>query len=757
MKSAGGVATDRLLPTSQTQHYHQHFTSSTITKPTKIINESEFPSLGAKANLMRADPSLTSSEFQIQNEDFPALPGVTAGQNSGSQLSNMISSDHPDAFSNTNDDSEGFGVSRNSSDTSKGIITHPDGEVTNIPPSMLADQFGMAGLVTYLRTVDNPSIVSLALGYDLTTLGLNLNLSERHLYTTFGGPWADSPIKPHELDVKVPDEYMTNIHIREKLPPIKMNKLAEDVLFYLFYNFPNELYQLAAAHELYQREWRFHKAEGVWLTRSQYGGIKEQTGTYEKGHYNVFDHLQWRKIPKELKLEYKELEERPKLPTNVPNAPTSGVSTSLLSMNLFPNGGSGASTPPPLAAGINGKTKEIYDIRGFPDFVLIRSKDVLTAFNAERRNEISGKSTIANQTTVHVFNYFKELNFETHFVQAISSIEFVARKCEMIPIEWVARRVATGSFLKRNPGVAEGFRFSQPKIETFFKDDAQNDPLWSDEQILSAIMIVGGVRIRRDQIQLMKRQTCLVFRLLEKAWQQHNCALIDMKIEFGVTNDGRIILADVIDNDSWRVWPNNDRRLQLDKQVYRDMANVTNEGLQQIIQNYTKVMKLTEQFIDDKATCRVVIIMGSSADRDFAQIIAKEAENLGANVITIVSSAHKTTEETLEIVRDYEDTPMPTVIIAVAGRSNGLGPVIAGNTTLPVINCPPIDNYNDVWSSLRMPSGIGCTTVLDPKEAALAAAKILMRSNHLIFGKILTAQFHHQLNVYEANMEIQKK
>lgn len=50
--------------------------------------------------------------------------------------------------------------------------------MTNIPASMLDDQFGMAGLVTYLRTVDNPSIVSLALGYDLTTLGLNLNLSE---------------------------------------------------------------------------------------------------------------------------------------------------------------------------------------------------------------------------------------------------------------------------------------------------------------------------------------------------------------------------------------------------------------------------------------------------------------------------------------------------------------------------------------------------------------------------------------------------
>ncbi|EPB74798.1 NOT2 / NOT3 / NOT5 family protein [Ancylostoma ceylanicum] len=214
--------------------------------------------------------------------------------------------------------SDPFGV-RPAGEPARGIITHPDGEVSNIPPTMLADQFGMAGLVTYLRTVDNPSIVSLALGYDLTTLGLNLNLSERHLYTSFGGPWADNPIRPHELDVKVscspvPDDYLTNAQIREKLPPVKLNKLSEDVLFYLFYNCPGEVYQLAAACELYQRDWRFHKSDGNWLTRSQYGGVKEQTGSYEKGQYNVFDPLQWRKIPKELKLEYKELEERPKLP-----------------------------------------------------------------------------------------------------------------------------------------------------------------------------------------------------------------------------------------------------------------------------------------------------------------------------------------------------------------------------------------------------------------------------------------------------------
>lgn len=51
---------------------------------------------------------------------------------------------------------------------------------------------------------------------------------------------------------------------------------------------------------------------------------------------------------------------------------------------------------------------------------------------------------------------------------------------------------------------------------------------------------------------------------------------------------------------------------------------------------------------------------------------------------------------------------IPTVFVAVAGRSNGLGPVMSGNTAYPVINCPPLTpdwGAQDVWSSLRMPSG----------------------------------------------------
>ncbi|CAB1346429.1 unnamed protein product, partial [Coregonus sp. 'balchen'] len=94
-----------------------------------------------------------SQDFSIHNEDFPALPGPN----------------YKDTTSNNDDSKTGV----------EGCWGNQHGRVTNIPGGMVTDQFGMIGLLTFIRAAEtDPGMVHLALGSDLTTLGLNLNSPE---------------------------------------------------------------------------------------------------------------------------------------------------------------------------------------------------------------------------------------------------------------------------------------------------------------------------------------------------------------------------------------------------------------------------------------------------------------------------------------------------------------------------------------------------------------------------------------------------
>jgi 5-(carboxyamino)imidazole ribonucleotide mutase/phosphoribosylaminoimidazole-succinocarboxamide synthase len=124
----------------------------------------------------------------------------------------------------------------------------------------------------------------------------------------------------------------------------------------------------------------------------------------------------------------------------------------------------------------------------------------------------------------------------------------------------------------------------------------------------------------------------------------------------------------------------------------------------------------------------VVILLGSKADLEHGTKLSEACRAFGLETVTRIGSAHKTAEHMLSILRQYEAEGRPRVYITVAGRSNALSGFTDGLVSAPVIACPPASDAfggTDVFSSLRMPSGIAPAVVLEPSNAALLAAKIL--------------------------------
>jgi 5-(carboxyamino)imidazole ribonucleotide mutase len=135
----------------------------------------------------------------------------------------------------------------------------------------------------------------------------------------------------------------------------------------------------------------------------------------------------------------------------------------------------------------------------------------------------------------------------------------------------------------------------------------------------------------------------------------------------------------------------------------------------------------------------VVILMGSKADMEHTQVIADELGKLGIEAVMRIGSAHKTPGHVIDLLRLYEADSRPKVYITIAGRSNALSAFVDGQVSAPVIACPPYtDRFGgaDVFSSLRMPTGIAPAVVLEPSGAALLAAKILALGDPAIRERI---------------------
>ena len=156
---------------------------------------------------------------------------------------------------------------------------------------------------------------------------------------------------------------------------------------------------------------------------------------------------------------------------------------------------------------------------------------------------------------------------------------------------------------------------------------------------------------------------------------------------------------------------------------------------------------------------QVIIIMGSKGDLAQAQNIAKTLKTLDISYQMRVCSAHKATSRLLEILHEYEQQDGPIVYVTIAGRSNALSAVIDANTRFPVIACPPYsDRFGgaDIFSSLRLPSGIASPTIIEPEGAALLAAKILALSDQQLRQRVQSYKQKLVADLAQADAEVQQ-
>ena len=154
----------------------------------------------------------------------------------------------------------------------------------------------------------------------------------------------------------------------------------------------------------------------------------------------------------------------------------------------------------------------------------------------------------------------------------------------------------------------------------------------------------------------------------------------------------------------------------------------------------------------------VVILMGSKADMEHCKKISDACNQFGIETAIRIASAHKTAEHALTILREYEADVRPKVYITVAGRSNALSGFTDGLVSAPVIACPPpSDSFGgaDIYSSLRMPSGVAPAVVLEPVNAALFAAKIFGLMDESVREQVKASQKRAADKVIEDDASVQ--
>ena len=213
-----------------------------------------------------------------------------------------------------------------------------------------------------------------------------------------------------------------------------------------------------------------------------------------------------------------------------------------------------------------GKAKKVFATND-PDLVIVSYKDDATAFNGAKKGTIVGKGVVNNRMSNFLMEKLEKEGVPTHFVKEISDRETVVKKVSIVPLEVIVRNIAAGSLSKRL-GLPEGTPMKRTVIEYCYKCDALDDPMVNEYHILAMEYCT------KEELDTIASMALKINEFLKKFFASIKVELVDFKLEFGKTQDGKIVLADEISPDTCRFW-DAETHEKLDKDRFRrDMGGV---------------------------------------------------------------------------------------------------------------------------------------------------------------------------------------
>ena len=432
-------------------------------------------------------------------------------------------------------------------------------------------------------------------------------------------------------------------------------------------------------------------------------------------------------------------------------------------MNCF----SGFSSPQ-LVRTHKGKVRDSYSL-GWGQR-LIAVTDRISAFDSVLDSFIPAKGAVLNKITNFWFRETSDI-IQNHFIKEVDPNITLVQEVIPVKVEMVIRGYLTGSMWryysegKRTfsgvqvpDGLTKNQKFPVPILTPTTKED-------SDREITPEEIVASGLTDEKTLKTMMDAARAL-YDFGSKYLEKKGIILVDTKYEFGI-KDGKVILIDEIHTpDSSRFWKTEnyaqspENAEQIDKEFVRQWliankkdgkyptslpAEVIAETTKRYIEIYEAVTG-EKWNLDLKADIAnrvytnlvqnniikpgyIAIVMGSVSDEEHAHKIKEYLKQYLVKVEMRVVSAHKNGEDIAALADEYNNSIERGVVIAVAGRSNGLGGALAANLNIPVINCPPfkdnVDMLVNINSSLMMPGNTPAMTVIHPDNAAMAALRCL--------------------------------